>query len=317
MTLSNNILETNFKNLIKCNLDFNIISKNLLEEELLPQELHIKIDKKSISILRRHEFQDNLRIEFFLNFLVQSLNLLNKELNCELIANLSEGIEDNYKIKRFAYSQKKSLNHILIPDAHNFVTFDKVNALSTIDIPFDQKNDCAIFVGSDTGFIKDGFTARSLFCSKYNNTDKTIAKLTGGVRDEVKQNLINFEKIYDNFWTIKDQLKNKVILNIDGNSTSWERPIWAMASNSICIYIEPFHEREFESWFYPMLEFFAVLPKVSISNYKFFIENSFDDEYWQNLNNNQQIFAKYVANLNVQKIYLANLLLNYNEQYNA
>jgi hypothetical protein len=316
MKLSTDVINKNFFNLIKSNFKFDI-AKNLDNEELLPQEIHLKIVNKNINILRRHSFQDELRIKFFTHFLEQSLELINEDLNFEIIANLSEGIEDNLSIIRLCYSQKKGLNHIMIPDAHNFVTFEKILSLSSIDIEFDKKYDKAIFVGSDTGKIKNDFTKRSLFCKKFLGHEKIVANLTGGVRDEIKKSLVDFDKIHLNrYISIEEQLKYKLIVNIDGNSTSWERPLWAMASNSICLYVEPLHEHEFESWHYPLMELFGVIPKISIDNFDIFIDNDFSDNFWQGINYNQKIYAHTVGNLHNQKIYMANLVSYYNKKYN-
>jgi hypothetical protein len=316
MTLSTDVIKQNFFNLIKSNFKFEI-SKNLNDEDLLPQEIHLRIVNKNISILREHPFQDRLRIRFFLHFLEKSLELLDENLNFEIIANLSEGIEDNLSTKRLCYAQKKGLNQIMIPDAHNFVTFEKILTLGSIDIEFNKKYDKAIFVGSDTGKIKNNFTQRALFCKKSLANEKITANLTGEVRDEIKSSVTDFDKIYlNNFTSIQEQLKYKIIINIDGNSTSWERPLWAMASNSICVYIEPIHEYEFESWHYPLIELFGIIPKISIDNFDCFLENNFNENFWQILNHNQKIYANTVANIQNQMIYMANLISFYNQKYN-
>lgn len=315
MNLSIDIIKNNFEKLIESNLNFEIKTKDLQSENLLPQEIHLKIKDKKIQILRKHDFQDNLRIQFFLDFLSRSLSILNVDISFEAIFNLSEGIEENFEIKRFCYSKMKGLNHILIPDAHNFVTWQKINSLSSIDIDFNKKENSAIFVGSDTGKLKNGFTCRSLFCKKFHGHKNIIAKLSGNIRDEVIKNFNEIE-IKSNFVSIQDQLKHKVILNIDGNSTSWERPLWAMVSNSICVYINPFHEFEFESWFYPVMEFLNIMPRISINDFEFFFENNFEDPFWQEVNEKQKTFGKFVGDLNNQIIYFSNLLYYYNKQYN-
>jgi hypothetical protein len=243
------------------------------------------------------------------------LSFLRFDVFCEAIFNLSEGIEENFTIKRFCYSKMKGLNHVLIPDAHNFVTWQKINSLDGIDINFKEKNDTAIFIGSDTGKLKNGFTCRSLFCKKFYNSKKIIAKLSGNIRDEVIEQFKDLN-IKENFLSIQDQLKHKIILNIDGNSTSWERPLWAMASNSLCVYVNPFHEYEFESWFYSMMDYLNIMPKISIDNFEFFIDNDFDDPFWQDINEKQKIFGKFVGNISNQILYFSNLLYYYNKQYN-
>jgi hypothetical protein len=316
MTLSNDIIKNTFLNLIDSNLNFDV-EKNLDTEELLPQELHLKVSNENIEIKRAHNFQDNLRIQSFLTFLNESIKLVNADLNFEIIVNLSEGIEQELNVKRFCYSQRKGFKNIMIPDAHNFLTYQKVISLNSIDIPFEQKTNKAIFVGSDTGRITNRFSQRSLFCERFADDDEVIAKLIEPIRSEVRNSITKFDKVFSsNYISIQEQLKSQLIVNIDGNSTSWERPLWAMASNSICIYLEPIHEHEFESWYYPLMQFLCVIPKISIDNFKIFIRNNFEDSYWQVLNHNQKIFSLTVADLRNQYLYMAYLISHYNKKYN-
>ena len=316
MTLSKDIINNSFLNLIDSNLNFDV-EKNLDTEELLPQELHLKVSNKSIEIKRAHSFQDNLRIQSFLNFITEAIKLIGSDLNFEIIVNLSEGIEQELNIKRFCYSQKKGFKNIMIPDAHNFLTYEKVISLNSIDVPFAKKTNKASFAGSDTGRIINGFSQRSLFCERFANDEGVVAKLIGTIRDEIKSSITNFDKVFTSTYiSIQEQLKSQIIVNIDGNSTSWERPLWAMASNSICIYLEPMHEHEFESWYYPLMQFLCVTPKVSIDNFKIFINNNFEDSYWQLLNYNQKIFSFTVTDLKNQYLYMAYLISHYNKKYN-
>lgn len=314
--ITKNVLTNNFLSLIKSSLNFNIKTRDLSKIELIKQELHVKIQNQKIEILRRHKTQDDLRISFFINFLTNSLNLLNEKIDCEFIVNLDESVECEQEINKFCYARKKSTNGILIPDAHNFVTFEKIKSLGMVDIPFDQKDNKGIFIGSATGNLKDGHVMRSLFCNRYLNNKNTIAKLIGDIRQEIIDNLIDYSSTHSSFIDIKDQLKNKIIISIDGNSTSWERPLWAMASNSICVYIEPYEEYRYESWFYPIMDSLCVMPKISLENYEFFMENDFENAFWQQINENQKVFANFIGDISNQYIYFANILFNYNLQYN-
>jgi hypothetical protein len=319
MTLSNDVLLQNLQNLINVNSNFQI-KKNLISNtELLPQEFHLKILKFNISIMRAHKNQDDLRIQFFLTFLKNSLISHKLEnLDCEFIVNTSEGIEnENLEVKRFCYAAKEGLDHILIPDSHNFITDEKISSLNSLDIPFKEKQNSAIFIGSDTGNLKNGYSLRSFFCDKNRSEKNIFSKLIGNIRPEIKDSIQNFKEIEAQPLSIKDQLKHKIVISIDGNSTSWERPLWAMASNSLCVKVEPFSEYRYKSWHDSMVSFLPVVPCVSAINFKHFMNNNFEDDFWKNLKANQKIISFFISNLKNQYLYLSSLLNEYNRQYNS
>ena len=319
MILSNDVLFQNLQNLINANSNFQI-KKNLISNtELLPQEFHLKISKFNISIIRSHKNQDDLRIKFFLTFLKNSLISYKLEnLDCEFIVNTSEGIEnENLEVKRFSYVAKEGLDHILIPDCHNFITHQKISSLDSLDIPFGEKQNSAIFIGSDTGNLKNGYSLRSFFCDKNRNEKNIFSKLIGNIRPEIKDSIQNFKEIEAQPLSIKDQLKHKIVISIDGNSTSWERPLWAMASNSLCVKVEPFSEYRYKSWHDSMVSFLPVVPCVSAVNFKHFMNNNFEDDFWKNLKANQKIISLFISDLKNQYLYLSSLLNEYNRQYNS
>jgi hypothetical protein len=319
MTLSNDALFQNLENLINSNSNFEI-KKNLISSaELLPQELHVRISNLNISIVRSHKNQDDLRVKHFLFFLKNSLTFSNLDnLNCEFIVNTSEGIEDEkLEVKRFSYVAKEGLDHILIPDCHNFITHEKISSLNLWDIPFNEKQNSAIFIGSDTGNLKNGYSLRSFFCEKNRNEKNIFSKLIGNPRSEIKDSIKDFEEIQSDPLSIKDQLKHKIVISIDGNSTSWERPLWAMASNSLCVKIEPFPEYRYKSWHDSMVNFLSVVPCVSAINFKHFMKNDFENDFWKNLKTNQKITSFFISDLRNQYLYLSSLLNEYNRQYNS
>lgn len=310
-----NILQSNLftciPNIIKPQ---DLDSDNLTESELL-----IKFDGSNFVVEKAHDSQDKIRINSFLTLLSHSKDLLPKNLDCKFILNLYEGVYEDRQNQRFAYSAKPNSKNLLIPDSHNFETINKIKSLHSLDIPFKDKQKSAIFIGSDTGNRrKDGWTMRSIVSNEYRNSDKIFSKIFG-IGDSMNRfspEIIN--NITHAPLNLQEQLKYQVVLNINGNSTSWERLLWAMASNSLCVFVKPFDGEEMYSWYYPLLESLGLAVYVEYDKLdKFIEENDFNETYWQIKNEHQKQFAYYVASLQTQALFLAETFKRYNEIYNS
>lgn len=293
--------------------------ENLDSDELSESELLVQFDGKEFKIQNYHETQDNIRINSFLRLLSYCKESLPKNLDCKFILNLYEGIYDEKKNQRFAYTAKPNSKHILIPDSHNFETVNKIKSLQEVDIPFETKIKKAIFIGSDTGNRrKDGWTMRSIVSNEYANSDKVFSKIFG-IGDSMNRfspeiiNNITYSPL-----NLQEQLKHQVVLNINGNSTSWERLLWAMASNSLCVFVKPFDGEEMYSWYYPILESLGLAIYVEHDKLEKFIEdNDFNDPFWREKNEQQKQFAYYIASPQSQVKLLTEILKRYNEIYNS
>lgn len=68
----------------------------------------------------------------------------------------------------------------------------------------------------------------------------TNFKLTNIVQTSINElntytteNNVNLKNIIGNNISIEEQLNNRYILSIDGNTWAWDRPVWIMQSNSL------------------------------------------------------------------------------------
>lgn len=220
------------------------------------------------------------------------------------------------KTQRFAYTAKPNSGHILIPDAHSQETRNKLLAVKNTDRPFGSKIKKAIFAGSDTGARRNfGWTMRSLVSHEYKGSTTVYSKLTSLDLDAEKRfgGKINLDEIVRSPFSVETQLVYQVILNIDGNSTSWERLLWAMASNSLCVYVKPFDGEAMYSWYYPLLEMTGVVPMIEYDRLEQFMDNDFSADYWQQKIADQKVFANYVASLDTQTKFLSMVLNKYAE----
>jgi len=278
--------------------------------ELGLSEMLVEIDGDKFSVLEENPSQDELRFR-------SSCGLLPyiSPPKCRFVLNMYEGVYDE-RPQRFAYTAKPNSGHILIPDSHNFATAAKIEHVLANDIPFSAKNKTAVFAGSDTGNRRsDGWTMRSLVSAKYKDSSLVKSKLTFLDADTASrlEGKVSVSEIYAQPMSLDEQLKSQVILNINGNSTSWERLLWAMASNSLCVFVKPFDGEEMYSWYYPLLEIAGVVPFVEYDRLEKFMTNDFSSDYWQNKISAQKEFSKYVGNLNIQAKLLGMILEEYSK----
>lgn len=280
--------------------------------ELGLSEMLLKLEGYSLEVIDENASQDMLRFQSFVKLL--SLDKDRKKLpNCKLVLNMYEGVYDN-RPQRFAYTAKPNSGHILIPDAHNFRAETMVEYVLKNDVPFTAKRKMAVFAGSDTGTRrKDKWTMRSLVSATYKDSALVKSKITYLDNDTASrlEGKVDVLEIYSPPIGIDEQLKYQIILNINGNSTSWERLLWAMASDSLCVFVKPFDGEEMYSWYYPLLEMTGVVPYIEYDRLEKFMENDFTSDYWQQKIAAQKEFAKFVSSLDTQKRFMRMVLEEY------
>lgn len=285
------------------------------KDELELSEVELDVRNSTVFVADRNPSQDEWRWNTFLG-LLQEMSKKYKIPDCKFILNMYEGVYTD-KTQRFAYTAKPNRGHILIPDAHSFATRYKIEGeVAHKDKPFSAKIKRAVFAGSDTGNRrKDGWTMRSLVSYTYKDSPTVYSKLTSLDADAKKRfgGRVNLAEISSSPLSIQEQLNYQVILNIDGNSTSWERLLWAMASNSLCVYVKPFDGEAMMSWYYPLLEMTGVVPMIEYDRLEQFMDNDFSTDYWQQKIQDQKVFASYVSSLDTQTKFLAMVLNKYAE----
>jgi hypothetical protein len=282
---------------------------------LFKNEVQFKIENNRLSIERKNEFIDEFRLWFFINFTCQVLNTKAlPNLNFKGIVSLGDGPENDSTESRLCFARERESPHICIPDPHLPNLLQTCNEkLSLWDIPFAEKIDKACFFGSDTGRkAKDGSIQRIRFCELYKDSQLIDAKITAFVQGQAHAS------IYRKPLTIEQQLKYKFIFNINGNTTSWERLIWAMNSNSICIFIKPPRYQDELSWYYHIFDIFRPFPEVDELGAENFLTSLAKNKYLlEDIKNQQKIFGKTLANVNLHAQYYSSVLLNYHYLYNG
>jgi hypothetical protein len=289
------------------------LPKDPSKTELHKNEAQFFLSNDTLTLERHNPIIDNIRLNFFVNFTYQVVNHFSlKNLNFRFLVNFNDGPENDAIETRFCFARPRKSPHICIPDSHLGRTVSICDSLQSIDKPFEEKLNKASFFGSDTGRkYKDGSVQRVNLCNRYKNSDKVVAKITNFVEQPFDVS------IYQEPVSIKDQLNYKYILNVNGNTTSWERLIWAMHSNSFCIFIKPPTHQDEISWYYHIFDlsqYFLTLDEDSLDNFLNWSDN------WQAeikfFKEHQKKIAKTLAKPDFHAHYYAQVLLNYNQIYN-
>jgi hypothetical protein len=282
---------------------------------LFKNEVQFKIENGVLSIERKGSDIDEFRLGFFTNFTNQVLNSKGlPSLNFKAIISLGDGPENDSTETRLCFARERQSPHVCIPDAHLVKLLHICHDyLPSWDIPFSEKINKACFFGSDTGRkAKDGSIQRIRFCELHKDSDLIDAKITAFVQGPMHPS------VYGNPVSIQEQLKYKFIFNINGNTTSWERLIWAMNSNSICIFIKPPSYQNELSWYYHIFDIFRPFPEVDELGAENFLTSLAKNKYLlEDIKNQQKMFGKTLANVNLHARYYSSVLINYHYLYNG
>jgi len=288
------------------------LPKDCETTELHKNEAQFFISSKGAFLERLHDKIDNIRLGFFINFTNNIIKNYKLDLKFKAIVNFNDGPENDSVETRLCFARPRNSPHICIPDSHLGRTSSICDSLTSIDKPFEQKTNKASFFGSDTGRkYKDGSVQRVELCRRYKNSSNVIAKITNFVEQPFE------DSISSKPVSIKDQLEYKYILNVNGNTTSWERLIWVMSSNSFCIFVRPPSHQDEISWYYHLFDLsksFATVDEDSIENFLIWAETN--ESKIKSLKEEQKIIGKTLANVNFHAQYYGSVLMNYNQIYN-
>ena len=299
------------------------VSPEALEKsELRPQEIHFRIEDGKFNILRRHDSQDNIRIEIFFSMLLNcGLNHF-PDLNFEGIIYFGDDLtfeEDG--APRFCFTRRKNHKNILLPDPHISKIPSIVGRFAQEDVPFKDKKDSAIFEGSYCGGSDPKENQRFRFCMKNRNSELGHFKITNFFTGQPNGHSkyledYDWESIESPFIIPEDQLKHKYILNINGETNCWDRFLWTMASNSLCLYLRP--KRGDMSWYYHYLHSFGGFSYVDEIDWEGTVSYFNDNpEIAEELIKKQKEFVEPFLNPATHLKYLRDTLVKYNSIYNG
>lgn len=214
-------------------------SIKLLDEE----DILLSYDKKNKDISIKVLKKLNQGLQYRIQLLVPYIQLYIQKYNpksFDLVICLGDILKHNYSLPSLCFSRKKTVNSILIPNIDFFTgaIYQFFKEVESNDIEYNDKSNTSIFIGSSTGTFKNN--TRLKFCKQCKNLIKHkayINNLCQSDKSEWVKEYGDIEYILHGPISITQQLKNKVVINIDGNTMCWSRLYWQMRSNSIPVYI--------------------------------------------------------------------------------
>lgn len=182
------------------------------------------------------QYRLNTLLPYIANF-IQSYQIP----NLDFILSVGDFLDKNYEIDIpiLCLSKRKDVNGLLIPNIDFFTnTMKNYLEVSANDIGYNEKLNQSIFIGSSTGEFNNN--TRMLFsekCLGRENHRSYINNLCQNTEEAWTEKYPFIQKILHGPILIEDQLKYKLLVNIDGNTSCWSRLYWQMNSNSLPVYI--------------------------------------------------------------------------------
>ena len=223
---------------------------------------------------------------------------------------------------RLCFTRRKNDRNILIPDPHIFNVAQLVNYFGEWDRDFSSKNDRAVFAGSYCGGANPKENQRFTFC--WQNQDSEIAdfKITNFFMNVTPNGHAEYLEKYDwkkiqgGFVAPSDQMKYKYIFNINGETNCWDRLLWAMYSNSLCLYLTP--KRHDMSWYYHYFKTFGAFLHVDEIDWEATVNwLNENPSVAEKLSKKQTKFAKPFVTPKIHQSYLKGIITKYNSVYNS
>lgn len=205
------------------------------------EDIIIEINNQKINIQSSKDLHEGNkhRISLVLPYIINAIQKHSKPV--KFIFSIGDILEKDYgKVPAICFSKKKDVNGILIPNIDFFtgVIYNVLNA-SNNDMNYFEKQNASIFVGSSTGPLKNN--TRVLYGSKCLKSTRHKCIISNLCQADQSEWINDYPYILDLVsqpMTIKEQLQNKIVVNIDGNTVCWSRLYWQMNSNSIPVYID-------------------------------------------------------------------------------
>jgi len=202
-------------------------------------EITIENNVAHLSKITTHDvfiFRQNI----VLDFVNKACKLLNEPINIVINIGLHDSYNDNLGI--MVFSTTKNADNTLIPDLYSMMEYSgKLNTKDNLD--FQTKENKAIFIGWMSGNENFKYNERLQLCNVYINNNNVKCYINNDYAfDKIQELLESLEILYPNCkhflsngLSIETQRHYKYIINVDGNTCSWDRIPWILNSNSLCL----------------------------------------------------------------------------------
>ena len=224
-----------------------------------PEDPHFDVIQINNSVLRKSKWRHK-RTAVVAKFVSGCLRELDVGINLKLMVNIHDkydGEFTSYPVLVFGKSVEGRPDLIQIPSLYiiNGTAKRKCKKTRWTDPPFSLKVNKLGFFGASTGnqdTFKNQRVQAALWARDKQDIDIKITNWCQGANDDLKSQGLGevIPSITKKRTSIRRQLLYKYLLTIDGNSTSWDRFIWQLFSNSLVFKLE---SPVTEFW-YPLLE---------------------------------------------------------------
>jgi hypothetical protein len=229
------------------------------ETPVIPDDKHFDLISIHNNHLEPREWRHD-RTKIIASLLEKCLVNISDNINVTLLICVHDkydGEHSNYPIFSFGKCASKRPDIIQIPSLYLLDGTVRRRCKKTlkVDPPFQIKRGSVCFYGASTGDLNTDKNQRiqaALWAQDRKNMVIKITNWCQGADNHLKSKGFGKQipKISKKSKSIRRQLWYKYLLNIDGNSTSWDRFIWQLYSNSLSLKLD---SQQTEFW-YPFLE---------------------------------------------------------------
>ncbi len=226
----------------------------------LPSDEHFDLFSIKNTVLQKHRSWRHKRTKVIASFIRECLKHIPEKINVDLLINVHDkydGEFSNYPVLAFGKSVSNHPEIIQIPSLYllDGTVSRRCKKTERVDPPFNLKRGKVCFYGASTGDLNTDNNQRVTAALWAKDKKNMVIKITnwcqGANTDLIAKGLENqIPLITEKTKSIRRQLLYKYLLNIDGNSTSWDRFVWQLYSNSLSLKLE---SPQTEFW-YPLLE---------------------------------------------------------------
>lgn len=155
-----------------------------------------------------------------------------------------------------------------------------------VEKTFESKTPKMVFAGASTGDRDPARNERVAACMwSVDNRDISDFYITDAV--QMKENALEnhlgpdlLRSVTRDYMPVPDQLDYRYVVSIDGNTAAWDRPVWAMRSNSVLFRLRSGYlcdTPEKVCWYYPLMradEHYTDVPSLDYMRQTFTFVNS-------------------------------------------
>jgi len=242
-----------------------------------------------------------------LNYIKKVCNNFEKKINCKLAIALDDHV--NYcKEGLMVFSKNKASNCILIPDLYSMRNYGgKINKKD--NIPFSRKINESLFIGSTTGNLSPENNSRLKLCN-FSLSNNNIKGYINNICQIPEKKIAKIYPKYKNFLheelSIENQIKYKYLINIDGNTCAWDRLVWILNTNSICLK----QKSDNKCWYYDLLENNKHYIEFNEPNEINKIINKLSPDKCNDIIKNANLFVNEYLRESSHSLYMGHLLYN-------